>query len=78
MNHGCMGYVLILGIFDELCFHWYEHSFVVAGVTDGLSAIHVLKYASRYIDDLNVPNCTTEIEKTICSDIYPDDLEIHS
>ena len=60
----------------DLFLYWYEHSFVVAGVTDGLSAIHVLKYASRYIDDLNVPNCTTEIEKTICSDIYPDDLEI--
>ena len=60
----------------DLFLYWYEHSFVSAGVDDGLDVVHVLKYASRYIDDLNVPNCTTEIEDIICSDIYPHELEI--
>ena len=60
----------------DLFLYWYEHSFISAGVDDGLNLVHVLKYASRYIDDLNVPNCTDDIESKICSDIYPNELEI--
>ena len=60
----------------DLFLYWYEHSFVSAGVDNGLAVVHVLQYASRYIDDLNVPNSTTEIENIVCSDIYPDELEI--
>ena len=38
--------------------------------------VYALKYASRYIDDLNTPNISEDIVNIICNDIYPDDLDI--
>ena len=35
-----------------------------------------LKYCSRYIDDLNAPNANNDICDIICSEIYPDELQI--
>ena len=60
----------------DLFLYWFEHSYIAKGVDSKNPAIHYLQYASRYIDDLNVPNISSDICKTICNDIYPDDLEI--
>ena len=38
--------------------------------------IHILKYCSRYIDDLNIPNANQEICRIICNDIYPEELSL--
>ena len=40
--------------------------------------IHFLKYASRYIDDLNIPNINDSMCQIIGNDIYPDELDIIS
>ena len=40
--------------------------------------IHFLKYASRYIDDLNIPNINDSMFQIIGNDIYPDELDIIS
>ena len=42
------------------------------------SDIHLLKHASRYIDDLNVPNIDSGICESICYDIYTYELVIVS
>ena len=38
--------------------------------------VHILKYCSRYIDDLNIPNANQEICRIICDDIYPEELSL--
>ena len=60
----------------DLFLYWYEHSFVSASLTDHPTVVRTLKYGSRYIDDLNVPNCSLTLENIICKDIYPNELEI--
>ena len=37
---------------------------------------YILKFANRYIDDLNIPTCTNKLENIICNDIYPQELDI--
>ena len=58
--------------------YWYEHNYVseAANNPDLKSVINILKYCSRYIDDLNVPNATDHICNIICNDIYPDELTL--
>ena len=61
----------------DLFLYWYEHDYVSKGVLVDDPAIHLLKHASRYIDDLNVPNINSSICESICYDyIYPDELDI--
>ena len=61
----------------DLFFFWYEHKiYVLEGVDADDPTVHCLKYASRYIDDLNVPNINDDICESICYDIYPDELDI--
>ncbi len=60
----------------DLFLYWYEHSYIAKGVDSDNPVIHHLQYASRYIDDLNVPNINNDICNVICNDIYPDELEI--
>ena len=60
----------------DLFLYWYEHDYVSKGVLVDDPAIHLLKHASRYIDDLNVPNIDSSICESICYDIYPDELDI--
>jgi hypothetical protein len=60
----------------DLFLYWYEHDYVSSGVDSGNPVVHALKYASRYIDDLNVPNCSSDLCHIICNDIYPKELEI--
>ena len=48
------------------------------GVDSKNHIIHFLKYASRYIDDLNIPNINDSMCQIICNDIYPDELDIIS
>jgi hypothetical protein len=60
----------------DLFLYWYEHSYIESGVQANNPVVHVLKFASRYIDDLNVPNINADICSIICNDIYPDELDI--
>ena len=60
----------------DMFLYWYEHKYVTEGVTNNLDVVHILKFASRYIDDLNIPNCTNKLENIICNDIYPQELDI--
>ena len=60
----------------DLLLYWYEHNFVPLGVKNNKSVVHALKFASRYIDDLNIPNCTKELSDIVCNDIYPSELDI--
>ena len=55
-----------------------EHDYISKAVTkpELLSVIHVLKYCSRYIDDLNVPNASEEICRIVCKEMYPEELSI--
>ena len=48
----------------------------IEGVTNNLDVVHILKFASRYTDDLNIPNSTNKLENIICNDIYPQELDI--
>jgi hypothetical protein len=59
----------------DLFLYWYEHNYVLEGVDVDDPTVHCLKYASRYIDDLNVPNINDEICESIIYDIYPDELD---
>ena len=47
----------------DLFLYWYEHNYISEAVDNpNLQAIvHILKYCSRYIDDLNIPNANQEI-----------------
>ena len=38
--------------------------------------VHALKFASRYVDDLNTPNVSSDIVDIIWNEVYPDDLDI--
>ena len=38
--------------------------------------LHVFKYCSRYLDDLNIPNAGNNMDKIICNDIYPRELTV--
>ena len=62
----------------DLFLYWYEHDYISKAVTkpELLSMIHVLKYCSRYIDDLNVLNASEEICRIVCKEIYPEELSI--
>ena len=40
----------------DLFLYWYEYYYITKGVDSKNHVIHFLKYASRYIDDLNIPN----------------------
>ena len=64
--------------FADLFLYWYEHDYISKAVTkpELLSVIYVLKYCSRYIDDLNVPNASEEICRIVCKEIYPEELSI--
>ena len=45
----------------DLFLHWYEHDFISRGV---------MKFTTRYIDDLNTPNISINLVNVICNDIY--------
>ena len=60
----------------DLFLYWYEHNYISRGVESGNPVVYTLKFASRYIDDLNTPNISQDIVDIICNDIYPDDLDI--
>ena len=60
----------------DLFLYWYEHNYISEGVDADDPAIRYLQHASRYIDDLNVPNISENICESICYDIYPDELDI--
>ena len=60
----------------DLFLFWYEHDYISRGVEDKSPVVHALKFASRYIDDLNTPNISSDIVDIICNEIYPDDLDI--
>ena len=45
----------------DLFLHWYEHDFISRGV---------MKFTTRYIDDLNTPNISSNLVNVICNDIY--------
>lgn len=62
----------------DLFLYWYENNYICRSVDEPelLSVIHILKYSSRYIDDLNVPNANDKICDIICRDIYPSELTI--
>ena len=62
----------------DLFLYWYEHNYISEAVDNpNLQAIvHILKYCSRYIDDLNIPNANQEICRIICNDIYPEELSL--
>ena len=64
----------------DLFLYWYEHDYISKAVTktELLSVIHVLKYCSRYIDDLNVPNASEEICRIVFEEIYPEEHSIES
>ena len=60
----------------DLFLYWYENDYISRGVTDNNNIISKFKYCSRYIDDLNIPNCNQDICNIISNDIYPEELEI--
>ena len=62
----------------DMFLYWYEHDYICRAVEkpELLSVVHILKYSSRYIDDLNVPNANNKICDIICNDIYPSELKI--
>ena len=60
----------------DLFLYWYEHDYISEGVDSDNILINKLQYASRYIDDLNVPNIDNSACDTICNDIYPEELDI--
>ena len=60
----------------DLFLYWYEHNYISEGVDSCNPVIHSLQYASRYIDDLNVPNIDSATCSIICNDIYPRELDI--
>ena len=60
----------------DLFLHWYEHDYISKGIARSNPIVHKLKYCSRYIDDLNIPNATTEVCEAVCKDIYPAELDI--
>ena len=60
----------------DLFLFWYEHDYISRGVEDKNPVVYALKFASRYIDDLNTPNISPNIVDSICKDIYPDELDI--
>ena len=60
----------------DMFLYWYEHNYVSEGVASGKPEIFTLKFASRYIDDLNIPNCDSRLDNIICNDIYPSELDI--
>ena len=62
----------------DLFLYWYEYNYITKGVDSKNHIIHFLKYASRYIDDLNIPNINDSMCQIICNDIYPDELDIIS
>ena len=54
----------------------YEHSYILKAIADKNPVIHTLKYARRYIDDLNIPNASRKLCDIITKEIYPEDLSI--
>ena len=60
----------------DLFLYWYEHDYISSGVQNKKPVVHALKFASRYIDDLNAPNISPEVCDIICNDIYPSELDI--
>ena len=60
----------------DLFLYWYEYNYITKGVDSKNHIIHVLKYASRYIDDLNIPNINDSMCQIICNDIYSDEFKI--
>ena len=61
-----------------LFLYWYEHSYISEGLLTDNPIISKLKYFSRYIDDLNIPNTTLEVHNAVCNDIYPIELKVSS
>ena len=60
----------------DLFLYWYEHDYIFRGVTDHKNIFSKFKYCSRYIEDLNIPNCNQDICYIISNDIYFEELEI--
>ena len=60
----------------DLFLYWYEHSYISEGVASKNPAIHALKHAHRYIDDLNIPNASRKLCNIIINEIYPKELSI--
>ena len=60
----------------DLFLYWCEHDYISRGVTDHKNIFNKFKYCSRYIEDLNIPNCNQDICYIISNDIYPEELEI--
>jgi hypothetical protein len=60
----------------DLFLYWYEHSYISKGVEDKNPAIHALRHARRYIDDLNIPNASRSLCNIIINEIYPKELTI--
>ena len=60
----------------DLFLYWYEHSYILKAIADKNPVIHTLKYARRYIDDLNIPNASRKLCDIITKEIYPEDLSI--
>ena len=59
-----------------LFLYWYEHDYMSSGVTNNNNIMSKLKYCSRYIDDLNIPNYNQDICNIVSNDIYPKELDI--
>ena len=51
----------------DLFLYWFEHIYILTFKL--LYNVHILKYCSRYIYDLNIPNANHEICRIICNDI---------
>ena len=54
----------------------YEYSFITNNVLVRNPIVYDFKFCSRYIDDLNNPNCSDKVVNTICKEIYPPELDI--
>ena len=54
----------------------YEYEYVSNQMLKKAPNLHVFKYCSRYLDDLNIPNAGNDMDKIICNDIYPRELTV--
>ena len=70
MGCDCAPFVADLFIFA------YEYSFIDNNVLVKNPIVYDFKFCSRYIDDLNCPNCSDKVLNIICKEIYPAELDI--
>ena len=54
----------------------YEFEYVSLLVQNKDPIVKEFKFCSRYIDDLNLPNCSDRVSDIICNEIYPKELQI--